>query len=192
MEATVRGHQGFLVIMRFLKLQGPFCRRCGIAAHREMTAKSLWQGWWGIASSVINPITMLINIPQRMKINRLAEPIPGAPGRPMDPGRPVFLRLAILGPLVPVLIIGLLAVADEGDPEFAHIGQCVHVSGSSSDPDVSVVGCGDADADYKIIGRLTGSTSYKKCERYPGFEAAYTEEDDSTKYTLCLGSNRAG
>jgi hypothetical protein len=177
--------------MRFLKLHGPFCRRCGIAAHREMTAKSLWQGWWGIASSIINPLTMLINIPQRMKINRLAEPIPGAPGQPMDPGRPVFLRPAILVLLLPVLVLGLLIVSGESDPEFADIGECVHVSGSSSNPDVSVVGCGDADADYKIIGKLTGSTAYKKCERYPRFEAAYTEEYDSTKYTLCLESNRA-
>ncbi len=71
-EATVRGHQGLIIIMRFLKLQGPFCRTCGIASVRDMTAKSLWQGWWGIGSAIINPITMLLNIGPMQKFKASA------------------------------------------------------------------------------------------------------------------------
>jgi hypothetical protein len=70
-DATVRGHQGLLVLMRFLKLDGPFCRFCGIESVRQMTSKSLWQGWWGIASSIINPVTMLMNIGPMQKFKKL-------------------------------------------------------------------------------------------------------------------------
>jgi hypothetical protein len=184
--ATVRGHQGFLIMMRFLKLEGPFCRSCGIATHRDMTAKSLWQGWWGIGSAIINPITMLINLPQRAKFNRLPEPVPGAPGQPMNPGKPLFRRAAILGLLIPVAIIGLIVFAAQRDPQYASVGECIHNKGTASAPEVSVIDCGSADAEFKIIGKLENSTNYNDCEKFSGFTDAYTEEQGSSKYTLCL------
>lgn len=182
----MRGHQGLLIIMRFLKLEGPFCRSCGIATHRDMTAKSLWQGWWGIGSAIINPITMLINLPQRAKFNRLAEPVPGAPGRPMDPGKSLFRRPAILGLLLPVVAIGLIVLGVQGDPQYASVGDCVQNKGTADKPDVGVVDCGSADAEFKIVGKLENSTNYDDCEKFSGFTDAYTEEQGSSKYTLCL------
>ena len=185
-SATVRGHQGFLIVMRFLKLEGPFCRSCGIATHRDMTAKSLWQGWWGIGSSIINPITMLINLPQRAKFNQLAEPVPGAPGRPMDPGKPLFRRPAILGFLVPIAVIALIVLSVQGNPKYASVGDCVQTKGTASAPDVAVVDCGSADAEFKIVGKLKDSTNYKDCEQFSDATASFTEEQGSSKYTLCL------
>lgn len=78
-NVTVRGHQGFLVMMRFLSLPGPFCRSCGEAAVRRMNLKSLWQGWWGLASLVINPVTMLVNLATLSRIRKLPAPVPPAP-----------------------------------------------------------------------------------------------------------------
>ena len=43
-DTKVRGHQGMVLLMRFLSRQGPFCRDCGLATVREMTASTLWQG----------------------------------------------------------------------------------------------------------------------------------------------------
>ncbi|MFJ2776996.1 MULTISPECIES: hypothetical protein [unclassified Kitasatospora] len=192
-EATIRGHQGFLVIMRFLKLQGPFCRSCGIAAHRSMTAKSLWQGWWGIASLLINPATMLLNLPQRAKINKLAPPLPGAPGQPMNPGKPLFQRVAVLGLLVPLLVIGAIVYNVQSDPSFASVGDCVHnknaiVTGvTDNHPDVVVLSCSDPDADARIVGKVKDSSNGETaCRQFSDADGYYTEEQGSDQFTLCL------
>jgi hypothetical protein len=188
-QATVRGHQGFLIVMRFLKLEGPFCRTCGIATYRDMTAKSLWQGWWGVGSSIINPITMLINIPTRLKFKQLPEPMPGAPGQPMDPGKPLFQRPAILGFLLPIAVIALLIWGNSGSPSSASSGDCVQNKGTISAPNVKVVDCASSDAEYKVVGKLSNSTNSDDCEQFEGYTVAYTEESGSSKYTLCLAPN---
>jgi hypothetical protein len=193
-EATIRGHQGFLVIMKFLKLQGPFCRTCGIAAHRDMTTKSLWQGWWGIASMIINPITMLINLPQRAKINKLAEPIPGAPGQPMNPGKPVFQRPAILGLLLPVIVALVFGFAIQSDPEYASVGECVYNRHTTTaagvedkHPDVVVLDCSDPKAEAKIVGKVEDTTDGKACDQFSAADGYYYEQRGSQKFMLCLG-----
>ncbi|WP_371477388.1 hypothetical protein [Kitasatospora sp. NBC_00315] len=192
-QATVRGHQGFVIIMRFLKLQGPFCRSCGIAAHRRMTADSLWQGWWGIGSAFINPITMLINLPQRAKINKLAPPLPGAPGLPADPGKPVFRRPAILGLLIPLIVVGAIVYSAQRDPGYASVGDCVHskhtvVAGvEDKDADVVVIDCSDSDADARIVGKVPGTHDGESaCTAFSDADGYYYREQGSDQYTLCL------
>jgi hypothetical protein len=184
-EATVRGHQGFLVMMRFLRLPGPFCRDCGTATVRRMTANSLWQGWWGIASMVINPVTMLMNLATWLKLRKLPAPVPGAPGTPLPTGRPLYLRPQVLGLLVPLAVVGAIVYSVQQDPEYAAVGDCVHNSGSLSSPDVSVVDCGSSDADFRVVGRLSTSTT-SACKTFPEAEAGYWVEQGSTSYTLCL------
>ena len=109
-EATVRGHQGMLVLMRFLSLKGPFCRSCGIAVHREMTTRTMWQGWWGYASFLITPITLLYDFVPRAKFNKLPAP-QGGFRPPSDPGKPIFLRPGALGLLAPGLVLFVLVLA---------------------------------------------------------------------------------
>ena len=184
-DATVRGHQGMIILMRWLKLQGPFCRTCGIASVRDMTSKSLWQGWWGIGSVIINPIIMLTNIGPMQKFKSLPEPAPG-PGRPMDPGKPLFQRPVILGLLIPVAVLALIIFANLNSTSNADVGQCVQNKGTSSNPDVSVVDCGSSDAEYKIVGKLDDSTDDTQCDQFAGSVASYVYERGSTKYTLCL------
>ncbi|MGW6199381.1 LppU/SCO3897 family protein [Kribbella sp. NPDC055110] len=182
--ATVRGHQGLIIIMRFLKLQGPFCRTCGIASVRDMTAKSLWQGWWGIGSSIINPITMLMNIGPMQRFKQLPEPTPGQ-GRPMDPGKPLFQRPAILGLLLPIaLIAAIVAVNLNSTESKAKIGACVVNKGTTKDPDVKVVDCGSSEAEYRIVDKIDDSTDDSQCGE--DAEASYVYQSGSTKYTLCL------
>ncbi|WP_194289677.1 hypothetical protein [Nocardia macrotermitis] len=105
---TIRGHRGFIVFMQFLRMSGPFCRDCGLSTYRRMTVESAWLGWWGVASSIINPITMLINLAAYNSISKLAPPLPGMPGRPMDPGKPLFQRPGALGLLIPIVVPLLL------------------------------------------------------------------------------------
>ncbi|MEU8928137.1 hypothetical protein AB0D10_45815 [Kitasatospora sp. NPDC048545] len=194
MDATIRGHLGLIVILKYLKRQGPFCRSCGIATHREMTSDSLWQGWWGIPSMIVNPIIMLINIPQRLKINKLREPVPGAPRPPMDPGKPVYLRPTILGVLIPVILISLIVFIEKGDPEFAKAGDCIHnnspvlVPGAvDKNPDVIVVPCSDARAEARVVSREDDTVDGETvCRKYPDADGYFTYKRRDEKYTLCL------
>lgn len=103
-----RGHRGLIFLMQFLKMPGPFCRNCGLATYRKMTADSLWQGWWGLLSFVINPITMLINLPARATVAKLPPPIPGSPYLPQSPGKPLYKRPEFAGFLIPIVAVGSL------------------------------------------------------------------------------------
>ncbi|MFF3568708.1 hypothetical protein [Nocardia jiangxiensis] len=107
----VRGHRGLLVFMQFLRMPGPFCRDCGLATYRRMTVESVWLGWWGPMSMFINPLTMLFNLFAYNSIAKLAPPVPGMPGRPMDPGKPLFQRPAALGFLIPIVLTTVILTA---------------------------------------------------------------------------------
>ncbi|MFE7774016.1 hypothetical protein ACFU5O_08955 [Streptomyces sp. NPDC057445] len=168
---TVRGHQGFLVIMRFLSLQGPFCRDCGLATLRHMSAKTLWQGWWGPLSVVVTPITLLVNLGPWAAFRKLPTPAGGF-RPPLDPGKPLARRPEALLFLVPMLlvalaiptliVIGLLVGGDKGSetaPTLS-VGSCVRNDEDWPDQDLQVTDCGAPDAEYKVSRRLEepGST----------------------------------
>jgi hypothetical protein len=112
---TFRGHQGMIVMMRFLRMEGPFCRDCGLGTFRHMTSRTLVQGWYGYGSFVATPITVLVNLFKRNKVARLAPPQPnpfGPSRRPMDPGPRLLARpMTWLGLCVPVVVLGILVAA---------------------------------------------------------------------------------
>ena len=91
---SVRAHQGLLLMMRFRKFDGPFCRPCGIAVVRALTTKTLWQGWWSPFSLVfINAFTLVWNLVASRKLAALAPPGPTAPGATrIREGKPVHQR----------------------------------------------------------------------------------------------------
>lgn len=189
-EATVRGHQGFLIVMRFLKLHGPFCRTCGVASIRDMTAKSMWQGWWGLISLVANPVTMLSNLGTYSKFKNLPEPAPGAPGRPMELGKPLFKRPVVLGLVVPIAVIALIVYASLQSVSSADVGACVVNKGTPAKPNVKVVDCSSSDAAYKIVGKIDNTANGDACARFENSTVSYTDERGSSKYTLCLAPNK--
>jgi hypothetical protein len=113
-KVTFRGHQGFVIVMRFLSIEGPFCRDCGLGTFRTMTSRTLVQGWWGYASFVITPIIVLLNLVRRGTVADLAAPRPNphGPSRPpLHPGAPLMARpmtwagLLILVSLVCFLVL---------------------------------------------------------------------------------------
>ncbi|MFC5665822.1 hypothetical protein ACFP3U_22910 [Kitasatospora misakiensis] len=105
-ETTVRGHQGIIIIMRFLKQPGPFCRTCGTAMVRDMSARTLVQGWWSYLSGIFTIVTLLRNLAAHNKIKDLPPPAPGTHGPQLDPGVPLTKRPHIFMLLLPVLGIG--------------------------------------------------------------------------------------
>ena len=113
-DVTFRGHQGLVLIMRFLSVPGPFCRDCGLATFRRMTSRTLAQGWYGYASLLITPVTVLINLVRRRRVASLAPPRanPYAPSRtPTNPGPRLLERpLTWAGLGVPVVLSVLLVL----------------------------------------------------------------------------------
>jgi hypothetical protein len=111
---TFRGHQGFLVMMRYLSRKGPFCRDCGLATFRSMTVSTMWAGWWGLFSLFINTFVLGWNLIRSREIAALAAPQPTAysQGRqPLDPGAPILGRVSgIFGALLTVAVLTLIAV----------------------------------------------------------------------------------
>ncbi|MGW1867754.1 hypothetical protein ACWCPS_19575 [Streptomyces mauvecolor] len=102
--ATFRAHQGVLMWMRFSRMDGPFCRTCGLAIYREVTSSTMWQGWWSPLSLVLfTPGTLIINRFTLAHINKLPAPIPGQPGRQLLPGAPVLRRVSSLAAVLPLL-----------------------------------------------------------------------------------------
>ncbi len=122
-EVTFRQHRGMIFVMQFLSSKGPFCRDCGLWAFRDLTAQTLIQGWWGYASAIITPITVLLNVIRRRKVASLAQPRPPLDGRPyrqpVDPGPALFARpTAVIGALLAlagvVAVVVLVAVSSTG------------------------------------------------------------------------------
>ncbi|MFJ8475089.1 hypothetical protein [Kitasatospora sp. NPDC094011] len=111
-RATVRGHQGLLVAWRMLRMHGPFCLTCGTATVRDMSARTLVQGWWSWASPLLTLITLLLNLGAHNRIKQLPPPVPGTHGPQLDPGRPLTGRPHLAMLLVPaaMLTTGILVV----------------------------------------------------------------------------------
>ncbi|WP_406307157.1 DUF3824 domain-containing protein [Streptomyces sp. NBC_00885] len=165
--ATVRGHQGIVVVMRFLSLRGPFCRDCGLSTVRDMSAKTLWQGWWGPLSVVIALVTLLANLAPWGRFRKLAAPTGGfrpalAPGRPLTrrPEALVFLvPMLLVAVAIPALFVTGVLVGDGSAPTLP-VGACVRNDGDWADQDLQITDCGAPGAEYKVTRRLekAGST----------------------------------
>ncbi|WP_460695739.1 hypothetical protein [Nocardia thraciensis] len=85
-----------------------------------MTLENVWLGWWGPFSMFINAATMLFNVLPYRDIARLAPPVPGMPGKPLDPGKPLFRRPGALGFLIPAALAGVataIAVTGAGSSD---------------------------------------------------------------------------
>ncbi|MFD0265830.1 hypothetical protein ACFVGY_04435 [Streptomyces sp. NPDC127106] len=162
---TVRGHQGMLVLMRFLRTEGPLCRDCGLATYRRMQSDTLWQGWWGPLSLFITPVTLLMNLGPRAAYYRLASPS-GAILRPLDPGRPLWRRppallLIVAAVLVSfalptLVVVGILAGGGDDKPAPLIVGSCVRNEGDLKNQKLLVTDCGSANAEYRVSKQPTG------------------------------------
>ncbi|MFJ9642271.1 hypothetical protein [Streptomyces sp. NPDC101206] len=162
---TVRGHQGMVVLMRFLRTEGPLCRDCGLATYRRMQSDTLWQGWWGPLSLFITPVTLLMNLGPRAAYYRLAPPT-GAILRPLDPGRPLWRRppallliaaTVLLSFALPTLVVlGILAGDGDDKPAPLIVGSCVRNEGEDlSHQKLLVTDCGSPNAEYRVSKQPT-------------------------------------
>ncbi|MFD5814782.1 hypothetical protein [Streptomyces sp. NPDC127038] len=109
---SIRSHAGMIFWGQTRTMPGPFCRQCGIALVRIMTARTLWQGWWGPLSLLIHtPLTLAHNARAYHAFTKLPESTP-PPGRAsIALGRPVARRPQAYAALVPLVWGALLITA---------------------------------------------------------------------------------
>lgn len=102
-DFPVREHQGLLVVMRFQKVDGPFCRNCGRAVVRQMTTMTLCLGWWSpVSLALFTPFALVWNLVAHLKFGKLPESPPAPGRRPLDAGSPVVMRPLAYVALVPI------------------------------------------------------------------------------------------
>ncbi|MGQ5636468.1 MULTISPECIES: LppU/SCO3897 family protein [unclassified Streptomyces] len=167
---TVRGHQGMLVVMRFLRRRGVLCHTCGLAVFRQMQADTLLQGWWGPMSVLITPVTLLINLGARSAIRRIPATDTTGWRPPLDPGKPVFKRPAGVLALIPLCLLGLVVLAVSalmviglvvGPSGSEHpaltVGSCARNDGDWSHQDLRPVDCGSSEAEFRVLSPDSGS-----------------------------------
>lgn len=119
---TIHEHNGRLLWMVHKTNKGPFCRDCGTALLRHHQNSTLFQGWFGIFSFFITPITLLLNLGAWRKVKALGPPQrdPNVESRipaPLNPGKPLFRRPGpYVGGVVVAAVLAFLLVksADTG------------------------------------------------------------------------------
>ncbi len=182
-----------LVVMRFLKREGVFCRSCALASFRDMQSDTMVLGWWGPLSVLITPFTLLSNLSALSGIRRIPEPV--APGfrPPLDPGKPVFRRPAGILALIPVgllglavfaftalLLVGLVTGAGDsaGHPTLT-AGSCARNDATWPEQDLHPESCDSADAQLRVAAPVNGTCP-------AGAYVAYPEYSEHADMSLCL------
>ena len=102
-HVDVRSHRGLLIRMQWETISAWRCSTCGVALIRELTTKTLWQGWWGVGSLLVGtPLTLLQNLRAYRHLRRLPLAAPAVGRSQADLGKPVLERPLAYVALVPL------------------------------------------------------------------------------------------
>ena len=109
---TIHEHNGRLVWMVHKTNKGPFCRDCGTALLRHHQNNTLFQGWFGLFSFFITPITLLLNVAAWRKVKALGPPqrdptVESKIPAPLNPGKPLIRRP---GPYVAGVVVAAVII----------------------------------------------------------------------------------
>jgi hypothetical protein len=120
---------------------------------------------------------------------------PYAPVPPQPSGRKLSFK-TIKNIVIVIAVAGAAIggyIASRDDANTAAVGDCMH-RGSTSDnnPDLEVVACDNAKAQFKVLAKIEGSyltqtLASSKCEAAAkDFQYTYTESGDGKDFLLCL------
>jgi hypothetical protein len=91
---------------------------------------------------------------------------------------------------VAILVLPFAVYLGLDEPNQADVGDCM--AGKSAS-DLRIVSCGDAGAEWKVLGRLEGKTEADQtnevCGAYPGTAASFYQDGRRFRkgFILCLG-----
>jgi hypothetical protein len=102
-HVDIRAHRGLVFRMQWETISSWRCSICGIALIREMTTKTLWQGWWGVGSLIVGaPLALLQNFRAYRRLRQLELAAPALGRSQADLGMPVLERPLAYVALVPL------------------------------------------------------------------------------------------
>ena len=106
---TIRAHCGLILATKWKHINGPLCGLCGIALLRDMTAQTLWQGWWSVVSLIIGtPHALVSNWLAYRKLRQLQPAVPAPGTRQVPLGKPVLHRPASYVALIPLILVAVV------------------------------------------------------------------------------------
>ena len=73
-KLVIRRHVGMLIMQRFVRLEAPLCRDCGMRITKSYSKRTAVEGWWGIISFFVNWVTLALNLRAYRKASSLPEP----------------------------------------------------------------------------------------------------------------------
>lgn len=119
-----------------------------------------------------------------------------APYSPVPPQQPKRKNWKLIRSIVIVVVVAGFAIggyiASRDDANTASVGDCMHRGSSSdTDPDLEVVDCGSAKAQYTVLAKIKGdftqTTADTKCAAEANdYQYTYTETGDGDNFLLCL------
>ena len=71
----LRRHMGLIWIIRFARLDAPFCRDHGVAAASEYLRRTLVEGWWGFLSFILNWYAIYVCVQAKRAAAALPAPV---------------------------------------------------------------------------------------------------------------------
>ncbi|MFE6282834.1 hypothetical protein [Streptomyces sp. NPDC057877] len=117
---------------------------------------------------------------------------------PPQPSRKLSFK-TIKNIVIALIVVGVAVgafISSRDDANTAAVGDCMH-RGSTDDnnPDLEVVDCGSADAEFVVLAKVEGSysalTAESKCaEEAKDFQYSYTESGDGSNFLLCLKDHK--
>lgn len=123
--AVFERQTGMVFLRKSEVVPGPFCRDCGLSWFRATTAHTLAIGWLGFLSFFAAPYVVVRNVLERRKVARLGPGQSPSGMRPLNPGRPVFLRAQAALALIPLAAAVMFTVNLVADLPSNQVGKCV-------------------------------------------------------------------
>lgn len=108
-------------------------------------------------------------------------PMDGQPPKKKSNTR-LIITLSIVAVLVVVGVV-LYFVNRKSNVAFAQAGDCINYS---SDTNVKIVDCGSADAEYKVVQRVDGTSSTSACDDVADSDVSLYTTGGGKQYTLCV------
>jgi hypothetical protein len=178
-EVVLQSNTGMVFARRWAKVEGRFCRPCGLALYRKHMNHTLLAGWWGFISFFMNFGAIFKNVKAWRTLTSLSEPAateqPVRP--PLPPGKPMFQRAGVYVTAVLVVFAGLVAVASTSGAADEFKGKCIKLDRAANRVDTT--GCGGAH-DGKVLAVIKDQDA---CPA--GTDATLTLEADKSKH-LCV------
>lgn len=178
-DIGLQSNTGMVFVRRWAKVEGRFCRPCGLSLYRKHMNHTLLAGWWGFISFFMNFGAVFKNFKAWRTLTSLAEPpTTDQPVRPpLPPGKPLVQRAGIYVTAALVAFVGFVLVASTtgGADEFA--GRCISIDRSANK--VKTTGCGGAH-DGKVLDVIKDKNA---CPT--GTDGTLRLKADSDKY-LCV------